>query len=74
MESKVRASRVAQEDELCINYMPQPPATREQAIASLTDQLHAAEAHVAAGRLMVGGASQEYAVVSLRRQLAKIQG
>jgi hypothetical protein len=39
-------------------------------LASLRGQLHHAEAHLAAGREWVDGASQSYAVASLRQQIA----
>jgi hypothetical protein len=69
--------RIDGEDALSIDYYPEgrpapesPAILKAKTLASLRDQLATAEAHLAAGHEWVGGASQSYAVTSLRRQIA----
>jgi hypothetical protein len=72
-----RTRRIDAEDALSIDYYPEGRPTPEplavmklKMLASLRGQLHHAEAHLAAGREWVDGASQSYAVASLRQQIA----
>lgn len=69
--------RIDPDDEMSIDYYPSgrpapesPAATKAKVLTALRKQLDIAEAHVAAGHESVDGASQSYAVASLRSQIA----
>lgn len=71
-----KSRRIDPEDEMSIDYYPHGrPAARspEEILAALRAQLAEAEGHVAAGREWVGGASQSYAVASLRKAIESVQ-
>lgn len=59
---------------MCIDYMASPcDRSPAAALQAHRISLAIAEAHLAAGRESVGGASQSYAAATLRRQIATLE-